>query len=79
MKPYAVGIDVGGTHIQIGLFGGENQIIAEKQFLTDKEITAGEMMDLLAAQVNKLVSSAGVSLTDVRGVGAAFPSYIDSE
>ena len=79
MKRYAVGIDVGGTHIQIGLFDGENQIVAEKQFLTDKEITAGEMMDLLAAQVNKLLSRVGVSMTEVRGVGASFPSYIDYE
>jgi len=40
MKRHIVGIDVGGTHIQLALFN-EQQIVAEKQFLTDKEIGAG--------------------------------------
>ena len=79
MKNHVVGIDVGGTKIQLGLFDGENNIIASKHFLTDKEIGAGELMDLLAAQVRKLTAQAGLTLDDLRGVGAAFPSYIDYE
>lgn len=79
MKKYVVGIDVGGTKIQLGLFDEENKIIANKHFLTDKEIGAGELMDLLAAQVRKLAAQADLTLDDIRGVGAAFPSYIDYE
>ena len=78
MKEYVVGIDVGGTRIQLGLFKGP-EIIAEKQFLTDKEIGATEMMDLLANQVRKLAAASGLTLEDIRGVGASFPSYIDYE
>ena len=78
MKQYVVGIDVGGTRIQVGLFN-DAEIIAEKHFLTDKEIGAAEMMDLLANQVRKLVANAGLTLEDVRGVGASFPSYVDYE
>ena len=78
MKQYVVGIDVGGTRIQLGLFN-ESEIVAEKHFLTDKEIGAAELMDLLANQVRKLAVSAGLALEDVRGVGASFPSYIDYE
>ena len=79
MKKYVVGIDVGGTKIQLGLFDENNKIICGKHFLTDKEIGAGELMDLLAAQVRKLTAQAELTLTDIRGVGAAFPSYIDYE
>ncbi len=79
MKDYVVGIDVGGTRIQLGLFDRAYKSLAEKHFLTDKEIGAAEMMDLLAAQVRKLVAQAGLTLDDIRGVGAAFPSYIDYE
>ena len=79
MKRHVVGIDVGGTHIQVALFDENNQIISEKQFLTDKEIGADELMDLLAAQVRKQVTAAGLTLSDLRGVGASFPSYIDYE
>ena len=78
MKEYVVGIDVGGTRIQVGLFKG-SEIIAEKHFLTDKEIGATEMMDLLANQVRKLAAASGLTLEDIRGVGASFPSYIDYE
>ena len=79
MKKYVVGIDVGGTHIQLGLFDENNQIVKSKQFLTDKEMTAGELMDLLAQQVRKLAAQAEMTLEDIRGVGAAFPSFIDYE
>ncbi|MBR1560795.1 MAG: ROK family protein [Clostridia bacterium] len=77
MKSYVVGIDVGGTRTQLGLFDGENKIVAQKHFLTDKEIGAGELMDLLASQVKKLAAQAGLGTDDLRGVGAAFPSYVD--
>ena len=79
MKKYVVGIDVGGTKIQLGLFDENYKIIRSKHFLTDKEIGAGELMDLLAAQVRKLAAQAELTLDDIRGVGAAFPSYIDYE
>ena len=78
MKEYVVGIDVGGTRIQLGLFKGP-EIIAEKHFLTDKEIGATEMMDLLANRVRKLATASGLTMEDIRGVGASFPSYIDYE
>ncbi len=79
MKNYAVGIDVGGTRIKIALFDAEMQRISEQQFLTDKEIGADALMDFLAQQVRVLVDHAGLTMQDVRGVGAAFPSYIDYE
>ena len=47
--------------------------------MTDKEIGATEMMDLLANQVRKLAAASGLTLEDIRGVGASFPSYIDYE
>jgi len=78
MKNYVVGIDVGGTHIQLGLFD-EEKCVADKEFLTDKEIGAEELMDRLANQVKKLVANEGLTLSDILGVGAAFPSYMDQE
>lgn len=80
MNNYIVGIDVGGTKTMIGLFDKNmNSCAAERTFLTDKESGAEELMDFLATQVKDLAGSAGVSLTDIRGVGAAFPSCIDYE
>jgi len=79
MKKYAIGIDVGGTRIQVGLFDENTQLLSKKQYLTDKEMSAAELMDFLSGRVKALAASAGVPLSDIRGVGAAFPSYIDYE
>lgn len=80
MNNYIVGIDVGVTRTMIGLFDKSmEKCVSVREFLTDKEIRADELMDHLAQQVKDLAGSAGVSMTDIRGVGAAFPSYIDYE
>ena len=77
MREYAMGIDVGGTRIKLGLFDGGMQLLAEQSFLTDKDATAVELMDFLAQKAVSLTEQVGLRLEDVRGVGAAFPSSID--
>ena len=79
MNNCAVGIDVGGTQIKIGVFDSAMELVAEQRYLTDKESTAAELMDLLAQQVRALVERTGLSMQDVRGVGAAFPASIDAQ
>lgn len=77
MREYTIGIDVGGTNVKLGLFDGDMQLAAEQKYPTDKDGTATEMMDFLAQQTMGLLEKAGLSLNDVRGLGAAFPSYVD--
>ena len=79
MSKCTIGIDVGGTHIKIGVFDEAMQLLAEDKFLTDAESTASELMDFLAQQAAALMKKAGVSRQDVRGVGAAFPASIDAQ
>ena len=61
MREYAIGIDVGGTNINVGLFDRDMQQIKSMQSLTDKELEADQMMDMLANQVNLLLAQTGVS------------------
>ena len=79
MQEYAIGIDVGGTNIKVGLFDQDANLIRSLQSLTDKELEANEVIDHLAAQVRQLMADCGVTAANVRGVGAAFPSFIDYE
>lgn len=78
MNKCTIGIDVGGTHIKIGVFDAEMNLLAEDKFLTDAESTAAELMDFLGLQTAALMKKAGVAREDVRGVGAAFPASIDA-
>ena len=77
MRNYAIGINVGGTQIKLGLFDENMQLLSEQRFLTDKDSTAVELMNFLDQQVRAMVERTGLTLKDVRGVGAAFPSSID--
>ena len=79
MREYAVGIDVGGTNIKVGLFDKNMTMVKSIKTLTDKDLEANLMMDLLASLVRQLLKEAELTIDDVRGVGAAFPSFIDYE
>ena len=79
MKKYAIGIDVGGTNSKIGLFDSEMHLVRFINTLTDKELEADELLDILSGQAEQLMKEQGLTRADVRGVGAAFPSFIDSK
>ena len=77
MQKYAIGLDVGGTNINVGLLDSEMNIVRQVRSLTDNELEADQLMDHLAALIRQLMAEAGLTTADVRGVGAAFPSCID--
>ena len=79
MKKYAIGIDVGGTNSKIGLFDSEMHLVRVINTLTDNELEADELLDILSGQAEQLMKEQGLTRADVRGVGAAFPSFIDSK
>ena len=79
MKKYAIGIDVGGTNSKIGLFDSEMHLVRVINTLTDKELEADQLLDILSGQAEQLMKEQGLTRADVRGVGAAFPSFIDSK
>ena len=76
MKKYAIGIDIGATNTKIGLFDGV-QMLAQQQELTDPEASLQRLLDFIAALVRRITTANGVSMDEVKGVGAAFPCYID--
>ena len=77
MGKYAIGIDVGGTNSKIGLFDSKMHPLNVINTLTDKELEADQLLDILASQAEQLMKEHGLTRADIRGVGAAFPSFID--
>ena len=77
MREYAIGIDVGGTNIKVGLFDKSMHLVKKLQTLTDNELEASQMMYLLASLARQLMEETHLTADDVRGIGAAFPSFID--
>ena len=77
MKQYTIGIEVGGTNVRSALFDDDMQCVCTHHTATDSELTAEELVNLLAGHVRELMQTADVTSEQVRGVGATFPSYID--
>ena len=77
MRDYVIGIDLGGTNIKIGLFDSAMNPVKTLQTPTDKEMEADQLMDHLAHLTRSLMNEVHLTPQDVRGVGAAFPSFID--
>ncbi|MFG0331602.1 MAG: ROK family protein [Phycisphaerales bacterium] len=73
-----VGIDLGGTHMQIGVVSASNDIIgrAADHTLADDGLDA--VLDRMTRGVRLACDQAGVSLDELGGVGIGAPSPIDS-
>ena len=79
MKKYRVGIALGATNIKLGLFSEDMELLDHMQTLTDPEADLDRLMDSIDTLARQLVQKNGLSMDDLMGVGAAFPSYIDHE
>ncbi|MBR6165648.1 MAG: ROK family glucokinase [Clostridia bacterium] len=68
-----VGIDVGGTGIQVGVLDQKNRILAEESIPTNTSIPFSEQIHQLATCIFTAVASAGVKMDRVESVGAGIP------
>jgi len=73
-----VGIDLGGTHYQVGLVNSANQLVGRSSGLTSAEDGGGKaVVDRLADGVRAACENAGTPLDQVRAIGIGTPSPID--
>ena len=70
---YRIGIDVGGTGIQVGLVNEQYQIIAEQSIVTQTDIPFEEQISHIADCVKQVVSQCDLSLEEIQSVGAGIP------
>ena len=77
MKRYSIGIDVGPTNTEIGLFDENMELIAIEQELTDPEANLDRLLDFTVSLVRNILRDNGASMAELKGVGTALPCYID--
>ena len=71
---YIVGVDVGGTGIRCGLLDEKFNIVATSSSVTPRTDIAAH----LASMIKELCASNDISLAMLKGVGVAFPGFIDT-
>ncbi|MGM9550011.1 MAG: ROK family glucokinase [Faecousia sp.] len=76
MKPYAFGVDLGGTTIKIGLFETSGTLLEKWEIPTRTQNHAENLLpDIAAALLNKLTEN-GIDKAQVEGVGMGVPGAV---
>jgi glucokinase len=80
MEKISVGVDVGGTTIQVGIVASDGRIIEK---VTTKTLAGrGEHKIIIQTIIDNIIflfDKAGYRLCDIRAIGLGFPGTVDSE
>ena len=70
---YRIGLDVGGTTLKAGVVDKHYHILARASLPTNSGRNADEMLDDMATVCKQAAERAGLTLADIKAVGAGFP------
>lgn len=79
IRKYYLGIDLGGTFIKGGVVDSEGTIVVRDKVPTESEKGADGVVANIVTLCNSLMAKAGLSASDVVGVGMGVPGMIDSD
>ncbi len=74
---FAVGIDIGGMSIKIGIVDDNGKIVLQSRFKTAK--TADKCISDMCKHVEKLIKELGISTKDLKGIGVGCPGSTSKE
>jgi glucokinase len=77
MKQYAIGIDLGGTVIKLGLVQN-HKIIEERMVDAHSQKGLKPNLEIIEAQINSLLQQYEIEASHLKGIGLAFPGLVDS-
>ena len=72
-----IGIDVGGTGIQMGVVDEQGHILERGEIVTNTSITPEEEIRLMAECAIETLKRSGYSIDDLKAVGAGIPGIVD--
>lgn len=75
---YAVGVDIGLSHIRIVIGNMKKNIIAKYEMSSPKDASAEEMADLLAEKIEQIIDDSGIDRSRLLGIGVGAPGLIDN-
>ncbi len=76
MKEYALGVDIGGTTIKMGLFKVTGEIVEKWEIVTRKEDEGKFIFGDIANSVREKVSKFNLNLSEIEGIGIGVPGPI---
>lgn len=79
MKKYAIGVDIGGTTVKLGLFDKEGCVLEKWEIPTVKDNHGAGILPDIAASIKERMTSMNIDQDDIEGVGVGAPGPIDAE
>lgn len=76
---YAVGVDLGGTTVKIGIFTEDAQIVSKWEIKTRKEENGKYILSDIAASVLENLKKNGIDKADVTGLGMGVPGAVQPD
>ena len=76
MKPYAFGVDIGGTTVKIGFFSSDGKFIEHWEIPTRKEDNGKNILPDIARAIKKKLKEHDLTLADLEGVGVGVPGPV---
>ncbi|PZE21155.1 ROK family protein [Paenibacillus xerothermodurans] len=73
----AVGIDIGGTKVSVGVVDQEGRVVAKSALKTDLTVPPGHMVARIAESVNGMMAEHGWNYVDMMGIGIGAPGPLD--
>lgn len=76
---YAVGVDLGGTTVKMGVFTEEAEVVKKWEIRTRKEENGRFILGDIAASVNETLTALGIHKADVKGIGMGVPGAVQPD
>lgn len=76
---YAVGVDLGGTTVKMGIFTEEAELVTKWEINTRKEENGKYILGDIAASVKETLEKNGISKENVKGIGMGVPGAIQPD
>ncbi len=77
-KDYFIGVDLGGTKVLAALVSAKGKVKAEAKSRTPAEGGPAVVIGTVVDTVEQLVKNAGISLSEVGGIGIGTPGVVDT-
>ena len=74
-KPYAIGVDVGGTNTVVGIVDKRGQILINGSIKTAKHTEVENYLDELTKLIDELISKI-TTKDQIKGIGAITPQSL---
>ena len=79
MKPYAFGVDIGGTTVKLGLFTTGGVLVDKWEIPTVTENDGAAVLPDVAASIKAKLTEQNISASEVEGIGIGVPGPVDSD